>query len=82
MYLDTSDDGKGNREQESIGEGLDWSEYGDVFDQRVIPEKSEDQGANQDGKHDNQDFSNGICSAFNFHKVFNHFIVYVYFFLP
>lgn len=80
-YLNTSENGERNGEEERINEALDWLQDGDVLNQRVVPKEAEDKCADEDGKQQNQNFSEGIRSVLGLDKILNHFIIYVYFFL-
>jgi hypothetical protein len=42
-YLDTTDDGQRDREEERVNKCLDWLENGYVLDERIVPEQSKDE---------------------------------------
>ena len=81
LYLDTSENGERNGEEERINERLNWLQYRDVLNQRVVPKESEDECADENGEQQNQNFSEGIRSVLGLDKILNHFIIYVDFFL-
>lgn len=80
-YLNTSENGERNGEEERINEALDWLQDRDVLNQRVVPKEAKDEGADEDGDQQNQNFGEGIRSVLGLHEILNHFIIYIDFFL-
>lgn len=72
MYLDTSDDSEGDREEKRVNEALDWLQDRHVLNQRIVPKEAEDECADEDGKQQNQNFSESIRSVLGLDKILNH----------
>ena len=72
MYLDTSDDSEGNGEEKRVNEALDWLQDRHVLNQRIVPKEAEDECADEDGKQQNQNFSESIRSVLGLDKILNH----------
>ena len=72
MYLDTSDDSEGDREKKRVNEALNWLQDGDMLNQRIVPKEAEDECADEDGKQQNQNFSESIRSVLGLDKILNH----------
>ena len=72
MYLDTSDDSEGNGEEKRVNEALDWLQDRHVLNQRIVPKEAEDECADEDGKQQNQNFSESIRRVLGLDKILNH----------
>lgn len=72
MYLDTSDDSEGDREEKRVNEALDWLQDRHVLNQRIVPKEAEDECADEDGKQQNQNFSESIRRVLGLDKILNH----------
>jgi hypothetical protein len=72
MYLDTSDDSEGDGEEKRVNEALNWLQDGDMLNQRIVPKEAEDECADEDGKQQNQNFSESIRSVLGLDKILNH----------
>lgn len=72
MYLDTSDDSEGDREEKRVNEALDWLQDGHVLNQRVVPKEAEYECADEDGKQQNQNFGESIRRVLGLDKILNH----------
>ena len=72
MYLDTSDDSEGDREEKRVNEALDWLQDRHVLNQRIVPKEAEDECADEDGKQQNQNFGESIRRVLGLDKILNH----------
>jgi len=61
--------------------GLNWFKSRYVFDERLVPRKSEYERTDKDGKDKEKNFSYNFVHFFGVSEISEHFINYQYFFL-
>jgi len=79
--LDTSNNGESEGKNKRVLKGLNWFKSRYVFDERLVPRKSEYECTDKDGKDKEKNFSYNFVHFFSVGEISEHFINYQYFFL-
>jgi hypothetical protein len=76
LTVKTGDHPDGNGEDEGIEHRVDGLEDGDVLHEGRVPHEAEDEGADENGQHEDEKLPSDIILVFGLDKVVEHFITY------
>lgn len=72
LTVKTGDHPERNGKNESVEHRVDRLEHGDVLHERRVPHETKDEGADENGQHEDEKLSNDIGPVFRLDKVVEH----------